>query len=565
MSDNEQLITDDNSYSGSDSESESSLNDSGSYESSFSDCSSDEEMESSDDLTQVRNFCELDITNPPSPPPRFPFTANPAVHLNIDLSNGTLQFLDIFFDDNLLEIIVSETNKYADRTIRNSNLRRKSRAKKWEPTTKNEIQVFLALNILQGIVKKPDVEQYWSKRHSTSTPFFTKIMSYRRFHLIHRYLHFSDDTKFDAKTHECPKLQKLWPIIKHLNTRYRETITPERDVTIDESLMLYKGRLHWKQYIPLKRSRFGIKSFILCESKSGYVYQLIIYTGKDTLFDDNYQHLCKSSQVVMTLMQPLLNKGYCLTTDNYYTSPELADILINRRTDIYGTLKLTRKDVPKELQKKKLKLGEICAYQRGKVCLIKWMDKKAVSLLSTIHNPIMIEVPSYKNEVRKKPKVVMEYNNTMGGVDRMDQHLTNYPVTKKRGKKYYKKIFFHLLEVSLWNAFVLYQKHGGKYSHLNFRLDIIDRLIERHGTVNEKKGRPGILPNPLRLTERHFLEVIGPSDKKLRPTRQCFVCCSKRNDFGKRVRKETRYFCPDCDVGLCLSPCFKIYHTKPEF
>ncbi|GBN81316.1 hypothetical protein AVEN_33209-1 [Araneus ventricosus] len=130
MSDNEQLITDDNSYSGSDSESEISLNDSGSYESSFSDCSSDEETESSDDLTQVRNFYELDITNPPSPPPRFPFTANPAVHLNIDLSNGTLQFLDIFFDDNLLEIIVSETNKYADRTIRNSNLRRKSRAKK---------------------------------------------------------------------------------------------------------------------------------------------------------------------------------------------------------------------------------------------------------------------------------------------------------------------------------------------------------------------------------------------------------------------------------------------------
>ncbi|GFT74924.1 piggyBac transposable element-derived protein 4 [Nephila pilipes] len=98
----------------------------------------------------------------------------------------------------------------------------------------------------------------------------------------------------------------------------------------------------------------------------------------------------------------------------------------------------------------------------------------------------MIEVPSYMDEARKKPKVVMEYNNTMGGVDRMDQHLTNYPVTKKRGKKY-KKIFFHLLDISLWNVFVLYQKHGGKYMHLSFRLDIIDHLIERHGTVNEKK------------------------------------------------------------------------------
>ncbi|GFU75962.1 hypothetical protein TNCV_2088001 [Trichonephila clavipes] len=56
------------------------------------------------------------------------------------------------------------------------------------------------------------------------------------------------------------------------------------------------------------------------------------------------------------------------------------------------------------------------------------------------------------------------------GVDRMNQHLTNYPITKKK------------------------------------RLDIIDGLIERHGAVNEKKERsPGILPNLLRLTEKDFL------------------------------------------------------------
>lgn len=37
---------------------------------------------------------------------------------------------------------------------------------------KNEILVFLALNILQGTVEKPDIEQYCSKRNSTSVPFF---------------------------------------------------------------------------------------------------------------------------------------------------------------------------------------------------------------------------------------------------------------------------------------------------------------------------------------------------------------------------------------------------------
>lgn len=52
-------------------------------------------------------------------------------------------------------------------------------------------------------------------------------MSYHRFHLIHWYLHFSDDAKFDAGTHECPMLQKLCPVIKNLNTRFREIITLE--------------------------------------------------------------------------------------------------------------------------------------------------------------------------------------------------------------------------------------------------------------------------------------------------------------------------------------------------
>ncbi|GFW31296.1 piggyBac transposable element-derived protein 4 [Trichonephila clavipes] len=238
--------------------------------------------------------------------------------------------------------------------------------------------------------------------------------------------------------------------------------------------------------------------------------------------------MCMSSQVVMTLMEPLLNKGHCLSTDNFYSSPELADILIQSLTDMYGTLKPRRKDVPKELLSKKIDKGQMIAYQRRKVCVMKWMDKKAVCLISTIHNPEMVQVQSHKNEIRRKPKAVMEYNNTIGGVDRLDQHLTNYPLIKKRGKK----------------------------------MDIVDCLIERYGKVSGKKGRPALQPNPMRLTERHFLEVIAPSEKKLRPARKCYVCSLKKNDNGKRIRKETRYFCPDCDVGLCLTPCFKLYHTK---
>ncbi|GFX84725.1 piggyBac transposable element-derived protein 4 [Trichonephila clavipes] len=264
-------------------------------------------------------------------------------------------------------------------------------------------------------------------------------MSYRRFNLICRLLHFCDNETFVTETHECPKLSKIWPVLKYLTIRFKEVVTPDRDVTIDESLMLFKERLGWKQYMPLKRSRFGIKSYMLCESKSGYVWSLIIHTGIGTLFDEKYKHMCMSSQIVMTLMEPLLNKGHCLTTDNFYSSPELADILIQSLTDIYGTLKPRRKDVTKELLSKKIDKGQMIAYQRDKVCVMKWMDKKAVCLISTIHNLEMVQVQSHKNEIRRKPKAVMEYNNTMGGVDRLDQHLTNYPFDKEKGKEVLQK------------------------------------------------------------------------------------------------------------------------------
>ncbi|GFW01655.1 piggyBac transposable element-derived protein 4 [Trichonephila clavipes] len=80
---------------------------------------------------------------------------------------------------------------------------------------------------------------------------------------------------------------------------------------------------------------------------------------------------------------------------------------------------------------------------------------------------------------------------------------------------------------SLWNAFTLYQKLGGKSSHLYFRFDIINHLTKRHGAVNEKEGRPGMFPNPLRWTERHFLKMAIPTDEKLGLTVQCFMSCKK--------------------------------------
>lgn len=153
-----------------------------------------------------------------------------------------------------------------------------------------------------------------------------------------------------------------------------------------------------------------------------------------------------------------------------------------------------------------------------------------------------------------------------GGVDKVDQHLADYPITRKRGKKYYKKIFFHMLEHALWNSFVLYKKKGGLKTHLQFRMDLITKIIEAYcSTEAQTKGRPSSLPNPLRMTERHFPDYIPPTDKKENPTRVCQVCSRTKDRNGKKIRKESRYWCADCEVALCVAPCFRIFHTKTNF
>ncbi|KAJ8946779.1 hypothetical protein NQ318_018989 [Aromia moschata] len=330
---------------------------------SFSNSSSNSGV--SADLSLVRNWCELQPDAPA--PPAFPFTAVPAVNLDTTDEWSILQYFEAFLDDGLITHIVNETNRYADQKKRGTN---------WFPVTSAEMRVFLGLTILQSVVKKPELRQYWSKNPLLVTPFFSQCLSNKRFEAIHQNLHFSNNDEFDEASHPNPQLNKIWPVYDCLVTKFREAITPEKYIAIDESLLLYKGRLGWIQYIPLKRARFGIKTYMLCESKSGYVWNFIIYTGKQTNLDADYKDLPVSSQVVMTLLKPLLNLGYTLTMDNFYNSPQLADLLLTHKTDVYGTLRLSRKEVPNELKSKKLKKGETASYQRGKVTILKWKDKK---------------------------------------------------------------------------------------------------------------------------------------------------------------------------------------------
>lgn len=127
-----------------------------------------------------------------------------------------------------------------------------------------------------------------------------------------------------------------------LRKSFSDAFHPYQDLCIDESLMLYKGRLSFKQYIPSKRSRFGIKSCMLCDCKTGYVQDLIVYCGCSTIVKNAVTGIGKSGAIVLSLLQPFLGKGHTVYLDNFYSSPALFNLLHNNSTNACGTVSKRR-------------------------------------------------------------------------------------------------------------------------------------------------------------------------------------------------------------------------------
>jgi hypothetical protein len=80
-----------------------------------------------------------------------------------------------------------------------------------------------------------------------------------------------------------------------------------------------KSTLLFVQCNRTKRSRFGIKFYKICESSSGYCLYFKIYVGDDVTGPS----LPASTNVVLNMCEPLLDRGHTLLLDNWYSFPDL--------------------------------------------------------------------------------------------------------------------------------------------------------------------------------------------------------------------------------------------------
>jgi hypothetical protein len=220
--------------------------------------------------------------------------------------NNPLDYFCLIFNNILMEKIVEETNKYNLYRMQQGSLS-ETRSNAID-TTVSEMFTFLALYMLMSHIKKSRIEDYWSTEPLISTPIFGSIMNRNRFLLLLQFLHFKDNEHQSTND----KLYKIKPIVDHLRERFSQILVPYQNLCIDESLILWKSRLSFKQYIPSKRSRFGIKLYRLWDVYTGFILDFIVYTGA-TIDIRKFSGLEIPVSIVMTLLQPYLqwNGLYC--------------------------------------------------------------------------------------------------------------------------------------------------------------------------------------------------------------------------------------------------------------
>ncbi|GBM24852.1 hypothetical protein AVEN_23400-1 [Araneus ventricosus] len=102
---------------------------------------SDESDSDEDTLDTARNWCRIDQENLAPHPPRFPFSGNPGLNTRMN-GSSPIEFFCIFFDDDIVGYIASETNRYAEDFIEKNELTPSSRVQKLKDVDSSEIRVF---------------------------------------------------------------------------------------------------------------------------------------------------------------------------------------------------------------------------------------------------------------------------------------------------------------------------------------------------------------------------------------------------------------------------------------
>jgi len=286
------------------------------------------------------------------------------------------------------------------------------------------------------------------------------------------------------------------------------------------------------------------------------MYDMTVYLGRDShsATDD----MTATHATVRHLTSRVEGLGHKIFMDNFFSSPRLFDDLDRHKINSCRTVWPNRRDMSSDFGPKHLKLkrGDVRVRTRGGLTALVWKDRWDIYMLTNM-DPPPAEGNFCDSNRPMKPDDVVRYNRHMGYVDNSDRMANSYSMCRHTFK-WTTKLFFHLLDLTVLNSWILLSSCGAKYTHWDFRLLLVRNLIEEAGKSQDRPtprlvGRPSAAAtNVLRLESRHNQHWPAKSSTNV----HCRVCSFRGQ------RKRTVYMCARCEVGLCVVPCFAEYHTK---
>ena len=355
-----------------------------------------------------------------------------------------------FFDEEILNMIVSNTNLFITQQEYDRQQYRTAR-----PTDLIEIKALLGLLYLAAVRKTNHLNatNLWSS-NGTSIEMFRLTMSLERFRFLLRHIRF-DNKATRLQRQKTDKLATIRDLFELFIANCKSTYTPSQYTTIDEKLEAFRGRCSFRQYIPSKPNKYGIKIYALVDAKMFFTSNLEVYVGKQP--DGPYAVENSAKAVVERLVAPIANTGRNVTTDNWFTSMELSESLLkNYKLTLLGTIRKNKPQLPREFVEEKTRpIGSSMFGFQENSTLVSYVPKKGrnVLLLSTIHNDDKIDANT------GKPDMIMMYNSTKGGVDVVDKLCAGYNCARAT-RRWPMVIFYSLMNIAGINAFVIFNSNN---------------------------------------------------------------------------------------------------------
>ncbi|XP_070183498.1 piggyBac transposable element-derived protein 4-like [Littorina saxatilis] len=332
--------------------------------------------------------------------------------------------------------------------------------------------------------------------------------------------------RFDDKTTRSTRrrndtfapFREFWDeFIRNLGKYY----VPGPLLTIDEQLVPFRGRCSFLQYLPSKPDKYGMKIFWIADAENSYPLLGIPYLGRPA---GQERQVNLGRNIALELAQPFFKTGRNITLDNFFTDMVLAENLLKNGLTMVGTVRSNKRFLPEPFKTKNrlpLHTSEF-AYQQDKTLVYyQGKKKKATVMLSTQHRDGVVDMTSLK----KKPEVVLFYNQTKGAVDTIDKLAHCYTV-KRKTQRWPLVSFFNCIDLStiasrcIWSL----RFEGHQLSLKDGRANFIQAISESLMLAQVKRRITEVnMPRTLFCTAQM---VIKDVEGKVAPR----ATCSKRKE-----------------------------------